>query len=892
MKLVNPAGLMFCAAVLTLSACNKTSPPKTEEFSPVPRDEAVVQSVIDSFADDALYFTGNYPNLIIELGLATESEAQARVQEIYQNFFYTEPTATDVDPSDPSVQGDYALMYPVGEDMAFINAIDSNDIRSEGMSYGMIITVMMDDQDAFDKLWKFAKTKMQHTEGDQYGYFAWHLSNEAPFEVLDANPAPDGEEWFVQALFLAHHRWGSGDGIFNYEKEANELLELMVHKPENETSYPLMNREHQMITFVNTKELHQYTDPSYHTPAFYELWAVWADHNNQYWHDAAQISRDYLPKNAHPTTGLFSDYASFEGVPEVTTFNEHSHRAAFDSHRVIANLAMDYLWISKDPVMKELATRNLDHFAYVDQNEGGYVSVNEVDGTPLVTYKAHSQVGMNAVGAMIYDGDYRDEFITQLWNYSQPAGQWRYYNGLLYMMGMLHVTGNFKIFGDGVVDTDGDGYGDLIDAFPFDSGEWVDTDGDTIGNNADNDDDNDGVVDTEDAFPLNSNETVDTDGDGIGNNADTDDDNDGIPDSSDPFPLEGKMPAFSFDFTDGISNTSGSWTARDDNAPQDYGTQPTHNATDGTLTITPSWSANDTFTIKFQQFAATDITGGGDLQLDLKLDAAYVNDGNMVVQLFLEDASYNGAYIGYTNVSSLTADEFVTLRVTDITSESFYDGGPWANPAFDFSQVRAVGIQIQSNTDLSAITAPIEIDNVALLVPPSLESLVVDNVSDINGWVSQTDNVGGGSVVTASLTHNATDGALVVTPTWGAADSDQLAVKFTGFDARNIHGSVTLSYQLKLAQTYIDDGSLWLQVLLEDNQGRPAYFNTSTAGAFASDAFTQITIANVGPSTPFGYIDGDFDFANVSAVGLQFVSAGKPVAVTGDIEILEFMLTY
>ncbi|MEZ4600657.1 MAG: multicopper oxidase domain-containing protein [Syntrophotaleaceae bacterium] len=116
---------------------------------------------------------------------------------------------------------------------------------------------------------------------------------------------------------------------------------------------------------------------------------------------------------------------------------------------------------------------------------------------------------------------------------------------------------------DGVVDSD--------DAFPFDPDEWVDTDGDGIGNNADPDDDNDGTVDGDDAFPTDPNETTDTDddgvgdnadpdidgdgvfnnedafptnpnesqdsdGDGIGNNTDPDDDNDGIPDADDPFP--------------------------------------------------------------------------------------------------------------------------------------------------------------------------------------------------------------------------------------------------------------------------------------------------------------------------------------------------------------------
>jgi hypothetical protein len=102
---------------------------------------------------------------------------------------------------------------------------------------------------------------------------------------------------------------------------------------------------------------------------------------------------------------------------------------------------------------------------------------------------------------------------------------------------------------------------DANDAFPLDSAESVDTDGDGIGNNADTDDDGDGLSDSvetntgvyvsetntgtdpnnpdtdgdgtgdnADALPLDSTESVDTDGDGIGNNADTDDDGDGMPD--------------------------------------------------------------------------------------------------------------------------------------------------------------------------------------------------------------------------------------------------------------------------------------------------------------------------------------------------------------------------
>lgn len=51
------------------------------------------------------------------------------------------------------------------------------------------------------------------------------------------------------------------------------------------------------------------------------------------------------------------------------------------------------------------------------------------------------------------------------------------------------------------VDSDGDGVLDHLDAFPNDANEWLDTDGDLIGNNVDEDDDNDGVADIRDGDP-------------------------------------------------------------------------------------------------------------------------------------------------------------------------------------------------------------------------------------------------------------------------------------------------------------------------------------------------------------------------------------------------------
>ncbi|NKF23892.1 thrombospondin type 3 repeat-containing protein [Solimonas marina] len=50
--------------------------------------------------------------------------------------------------------------------------------------------------------------------------------------------------------------------------------------------------------------------------------------------------------------------------------------------------------------------------------------------------------------------------------------------------------------------------------------------------------DGDGVVDAQDAFPEDPSEFLDSNGNGVGNFADADEDGDGVPDVQDAFPLD------------------------------------------------------------------------------------------------------------------------------------------------------------------------------------------------------------------------------------------------------------------------------------------------------------------------------------------------------------------
>ena len=112
-------------------------------------------------ATEGAAYTGNYRNLFREYGYS-EDEINKKVESTWEKLFHGTK--------------DERLYYPVGDNMAYIYTADTDDVRSEGMSYGMMICVQMDKQEEFNCLWKWAKTYMQHKSGEHKGYFAWQMN--------------------------------------------------------------------------------------------------------------------------------------------------------------------------------------------------------------------------------------------------------------------------------------------------------------------------------------------------------------------------------------------------------------------------------------------------------------------------------------------------------------------------------------------------------------------------------------------------------------------------------------------------------------------------------------------------------------------------------------------
>jgi oligosaccharide reducing-end xylanase len=437
---------------------------------------------------EGAFKTKKYRDLFAEAG-HTPGESKAKIEKAFQQLFrgdgqeeriYFESGANENGP------------------LAYMTDWANNDARSEGMSYGMMIAVQLNKKREFDALWNWANTYMLITDNKNpsVGYFAWSMNTDGSPRAT--GPAPDGESYFVMALYFAAHRWGNGKGIYDYKAEADKLLHTMRHHevltgegpfkihpgdpafeqpdkpwpspnnrrneaeakaagrpwppqyyrfargPQKETIGPMVDEGHFMIKFVPNLPGGA-TDPSYHLPEFYELWSRWGpEEDRAFWAKAADVSRDLFAKVTGPATGLTPDQANFDESP-MMGWDGTPMPFSYDSWRSVSNWSVDYSWWHKDPeetvlsdkVQKFLVGQGIDKF------DDRY----SLDGKPLSDRHSLGMVSMTAVGSLAAtDGATEKAFVDALWNAPVPSGEQRYYDGLLYLMSMMHASGEFRIY--------------------------------------------------------------------------------------------------------------------------------------------------------------------------------------------------------------------------------------------------------------------------------------------------------------------------------------------------------------------------------------------------------------------------------------------------------------
>ena len=394
------------------------------------------------------YATGKYRNLFVEAGHSPQ-EVKAKIDAAFQQLFHGDPQTQAVTFSAGS-NANGPLMY--------LTDVHSRDVRTEGMSYGMMIAVQLGKKAEFDALWNWAMTYMYISapKHPSYGFFSWSCKTDG--SPNDESPAPDGEEYFAMALLFAGNRWPGGHGIYDYHAEALQLLTAMRHRAVitgptkfGERSVGAeVNEENAMILFVPGIMPQPFTDPSYHLPAFYELWARWGPvEDRAFWARAADVSRAFFVKTTNPQTGLAPNYANFDGTPHVTGYPQ-SGVFAYDAWRTSSNWSVDWSWWRKAPAEQELSDRIQKFFA--SQGMDSYGPIYTLDGKDLGTpgvNKDHPAglVSVNAAAGLAATDQARaKQFTEALWKTPIPSGQDRYYDGMLYLMSFMHMSGEFRIW--------------------------------------------------------------------------------------------------------------------------------------------------------------------------------------------------------------------------------------------------------------------------------------------------------------------------------------------------------------------------------------------------------------------------------------------------------------
>ncbi|QDA60681.1 glycosyl hydrolase family 8 [Hymenobacter jejuensis] len=382
------------------------------------------------------FYTGKYPNLLRKAGYS-QTAIDQKISQTYQALF----------------EGPNRIYFEVGDSMAYVSDLKNHDARTEGLSYGMMVAVQLNKKAVFDRIWRWSKKYLQHQEGPLAGYFAWSV-NPATLKRNSEGPASDGELHFVTSLLFASNRWGNNTGI-NYYQEARRILDAMWKKDGTGDVFNLINTQHKQISFVPVGDMYNWTDPSYHVPAFLEVWAAYAkDGHEPFYKACADTSRAFLHRACSAATGLNYDYTEFSGKPHATKWAPPAFR--YDSWRVPMNIAMDYVWFGQDKAWQQQYARRLQGFLR-GKGLNTFEDQFNVDGSrpdfilPAGNVKKlrHS-LGLVATSASasLMGQDPKLDFVHALWDaklapyedaYFDP-----YYDGLLYLFSLLHLSGKYQ----------------------------------------------------------------------------------------------------------------------------------------------------------------------------------------------------------------------------------------------------------------------------------------------------------------------------------------------------------------------------------------------------------------------------------------------------------------
>lgn len=298
------------------------------------------------------------------------------------------------------------------------------DTVSEGIAWGMLITVLMDNeknqtQKYFNGLWSYYQRYF-----NKNGLMSWKINRDG--KIIGEDSATEADENVAMALLYAHKQWGS-KGRVNYLKEARSLIsKIMSHEvAEGEEDFVIKSGSEWGGLDI--------TNPAYFDPAYYRVWASFDKKWEKVAERAYKIYNIFYKKYQ---TGLLPDWCVPDGSTSYLSYNY-----TYDATQTPLKIGLDYLWNGKGKKYLEkisswiVEATNTRPDLIVD----GY----KLDGTPIGKYNNAAFVGPFCVAAMV-SAKYQywlDALADHLIN-METGGRYGYYNDTIRLVSLLILSGN------------------------------------------------------------------------------------------------------------------------------------------------------------------------------------------------------------------------------------------------------------------------------------------------------------------------------------------------------------------------------------------------------------------------------------------------------------------